>query len=178
MTVLLDEAGTPTVRDVLRCLIASAARADFAVSHVRLAAIDLAPAEAARVRACRFLLGRLDASSLWSAPQAVGEFAHLRGLRALVARGAIEVRSSPLPSWSPDFSVFRGLPENSRHRSVCIVGAHYFGTPPASTALTCLMTEPRAIAVAARRFELAWSRGHDVAGVVIDAIDRLVEPRS
>jgi hypothetical protein len=174
MTVLIDETTSPGLRAVLGRLLATAERADFAVMNVRLAGVDLTPGEAGGIRACRFLLGRLDAASL---PQQGADPLRMRGLRALVAAGRIEIRSAGLASWTPDFSVFRGVPGNGDASDVCVIGAHYFGMPPAATgpSLTCILSGARAVALAARRFEALWERAHDVSTAVIDAIDRLLE---
>jgi hypothetical protein len=174
MTVLMNEGTAPCVRDVLTRLISSAATADFAVAHVRLAAVNLSAEEAAGISDCRFLLGRLDAGSLPTAAGVAVEPVKLLGLRRLIAANRIRIRSTGMASWTPDFSVFRGLPSPGRP-DVCVLGAHYFASPPASSALTCVMDEPRAVAMALRRFESLWRGGHDVAGVVIDSIDRLLD---
>jgi hypothetical protein len=58
--VLHDATTTPSVREIIGWFMANAEQADFAIANVRLAAIDLRPAEHSSLR-CRFLLSRLNA---------------------------------------------------------------------------------------------------------------------
>src|SRR3990172_5211803 len=61
--VVLDEAATPPLRLVIGALLSAALRADVAIEHVRLAAVDLTAPELQRVH-CRLLMGRLDVVAL------------------------------------------------------------------------------------------------------------------
>lgn len=172
MIALLDERSSPPMRHLLGRLL-SAERADFAVTHVRLAAVNLSEDEGASIGTCRFLLARLDAGGLPGAHAGVADSRTLGVLKRLVEGGRIEIRSAGLDSWHPDFSIFRGVPGPGAPRAVCLVGAHYFGSPPAVASLTCILADAAAIDRAQERFDQLWSCARDVGGVIIDSIERL-----
>lgn len=184
--VLLHERSNPTLRQVIGTLIARAAHADFAVGNVRLAAIDLSAVELGRVRSCRLLLDRLDVdmlSDVISASDANASLSrNLRVLHAFAISGRLQLRAAGTLSWSPDFSVFEGLPPSSLAPSgaACLMGAHYFSTPVmrAGASFTCALTGPAAVQAAAARFEDLWSGGHDVLPVVRELLAELTAPRT
>jgi hypothetical protein len=186
MISLLDEEGTPSARQVIGSLLAAATHAEIAVSHVRLGAIDLVDTETGRVQQCRVLLDRLDAGSLASLAGHAVERAERDALALLrfITSDRVELRSAGISSWRPDFSIYRGLSAcrpghdaraPARTRAACLVGAHYFGQPPAAPAFTCLIDDAAAVDVALRRFEQLWLRSHDVSDVVIAAVARLAD---
>lgn len=173
MAVLLDEASTPPVRTVLTRLLASADEADFAVSRVRLAAIDLDSAEAASIGRCRFLLGRLEAEGL-SELNAGNGTGHLMALHTLLLSGRIEIRSAGMLAWVPDFSVFRGVRSPTSPATVAVLGAHYFRDAPVpdGPSLTCIIAERQGVEVLSRRFQSLWDAAHDVQAAVLHTIER------
>lgn len=188
MNMLIDEEGAPTPRQLIGQLLGSATHAEIAVSHVRLGAIDLGAAETQNVQHCRVLLDRLDAGSLasldWSAAAAVAAAAiddavrraahSAAALLRFITSDRVELRSAGVSSWRPDFSIYRGLSASpSAPRAVCLVGAHYFGQPPAMPAFTCVCDDAAAVALALRRFEQLWERSHDVGDAVVAAVTRL-----
>jgi hypothetical protein len=189
MTALLDERGTPTPRTVIGRLLGGATHAEIAVSHVRVAAIDLRAGEAERIECCRVLLDHLDAHSLAlpglpagaGAPVAARRVAErAAALLRFIESGRVEMRSAGVGAWRPDFSIYRGVsgavsPATASTPAVCLVGAHYFDQPPTTPAFTCVIDDPAAIATALRRFEQLWEQGHDVAEAVTDAVARLAE---
>jgi hypothetical protein len=177
MGTLLDEAGTPSLREVIGRLLSAAAEADMAVAHVRLSAIDLTAGEASGIRRCRFLLGRLEAAGLTHLG-AGADRTHLRRLHELLRSGQVEIRSAGLAAWTPDFSVFRGVRDSGTESGdTCIVGAHYFHQPPcaAGPSLTCIMTGRHAVEMAGRRFSSLWRQAHDVQPAVLDTVERLLD---
>lgn len=193
MNMLIDEKGAPTPRQLIGQLLGSATHAEIAVSHVRLGAIDLGAAETQNVQHCRVLLDRLDAGSLasldWSAAaaaaagpasaaaidDAVRKAAHsAAALLRFITSDRVELRSAGVSSWRPDFSIYRGLSAlPSAPPAVCLVGAHYFGQPPAMPAFTCVCDDAAAVALALRRFDQLWERSHDVGNAVVAAVTRL-----
>lgn len=172
MSMLIDDASRPTLRERIGGLLATCTYAEIAVANIRLAALDLAEHEIRNVRRCRILIGRLDA-------RALTEFGHpdpglderLRTLLSFLQSSRVEVRSAGLGAWSPDFSVYRGLPDGA---SACLVGAHYFREPPSLTgpSFTALMADAASVALAHARFETLWRRSHDVLEPVVSAVHR------
>lgn len=169
---LIDEFNEPPLRQTLGRLLASARTADLAIAHLRLGGLDLSPSEAGGLQRCRVMLGHLDAATLLGAPDDSSGRAYLQILAAFVASGRLELRTAPHHTWNPDFSIFRGLPAD---RSVCLVGAHYFGRPYPRFGIgfTGIMTHPGAVQLCARRFEELWEAGYDILPVVADTIHRL-----
>jgi hypothetical protein len=88
-----------------------------------------------------------------------------------VHSGRLEVRSAGIGAWRPDFSVFTG-----DVAPLCLVGAHYFSSPypTVGPSLTCVVTDPAATAVAARRFDTLWGRSHDVLPAIRDVLERAI----
>lgn len=181
--LLLDEQREPSVRRLLGRLLARAHEADFAVARIRIAAIDLEPAELARVRRCRVLVGRFDATTIAEAAYAVHLPIRRRNLEVLlgfVDSGQVEVRAAGPDAWSPDFSVLRGphrLVPGCVH-TVAVVGAHYFAKPfpVGGPALTCVVRGRAAAARLRARFDEVWHRGHDVLPVVREGLEHLLGP--
>ena len=108
MRTLIDEHSSPSLRTVIGRLLASAGCADFAVSNIRLAMLDLTESELSRIRRCRILLGRLDARALCSADHSAADLT-ARALLHFIDSGRVEIRNGRLATWAPDFSVFREL---------------------------------------------------------------------
>jgi hypothetical protein len=178
MKTVLDETGDPSLREVLGTLLATAAHADLAVSRVHLSAIDLSAAEASGMGRCRFLLGRLEAAGLSGIGDGA-ERSHLRTLHELLRSGRVEIRSAGMGAWAPDFSVFRNIRGAGRlpFTNVCLIGAHYFHHPLSAVgpSLTCVLAEPHAVELAARRFADLWQRAHDVQPAVLHTVARLLD---
>lgn len=175
MRVLLDERSRPPLRAVIGALLGSAAEADIAVSHVRMAALDLHADELTRVRRCRILLGRLDAGALTApGPVAAGRAERGVALLRFLRSGAVSIRSAGMSSWAPDFSIYRGISGGGASTAVCLVGAHYFQEPPArgGPAFTWAADEPAAVRRASSRFDELWHESHDVLLAVIHTIDQ------
>jgi hypothetical protein len=169
---LIDDGSRPTLRERIGRLLSTCASAEIAVSHIRLAALDLTERETRGVKRCRILLGRLDARALtdFGFPD-TGVDDRMRALLAFIESGRVEIRSAGLGAWSPDFSVYRGLSDGG---SACLVGAHYFREPPSPNgpSFTALITDTHSVALALARFEALWERSHDVLEPVASAVHR------
>lgn len=162
---LLDDRSAPTLREGMGLLMMRAARSDFAVQHVRLAALDLGAEELARGR-CRLLLGRFDADVLadFSADDAARR--RLAVLAAFLDSGRLAVRAAGLLRWYPDFSIHHRI-EGAVPPAVALLGAHQLTRSPAATgpALGGVLTGPAVVSIA-RHFRVLWRRGHDVRDVI------------
>jgi hypothetical protein len=173
MTTLLDHTSTLTVRQTIGRLMASSTHADLAVAHVRLAAIDLQAEEIGRLERLRLLLARFDAAFAADAHALVNQphrADQLKRLLAFVESGRVEIRSTGVALWLPDFSVFHGAgPEQSE---TLLLGAHYFRELFTSngTALTCIVLDGAAIARAARCFDSLWEQGYDIRPAITDTL--------
>lgn len=180
--MLLDGRRQPSLRSVVGRLLARATAADFAISRVRLAAIDLTPDELDNVQRCRVLLGRLDIDALVAPLDHAGRTSdrtpHLTALRAFLASGRATVRTAGTTLWLPDFSVLSGPAEHDSVPAggVCLVGAHYFARPypTRGPALTCLLSDARSVARARERFDELWELGYDVLPVITETLDALL----
>lgn len=170
---LLDEHHDPPLRYTLGRLLACARTADIAISHLRLAGLDLTPSEAGGLERCRVMIGHLDAAALLdSAHDSAMGRDRLRLLSAFAASGRLEMRTAPHHTWTPDFSVFEGIRPD---RAAALVGAHYFGRPYPrfGLAFTCVLTQPHAVQTCRARFAQLWTAGYDILPVVTDTLHRL-----
>lgn len=170
---LFDERGRPDFRDVFGMLAAGSTDIATAVTRVRLSTVDLTGREMAGVEHFRVLVAemsalRLDAEArnLEADPKRAPN-AEL--LRELLESGRLEVRSSPLAGWTPDFSVFSG----PGGPVAVLVGLHWFERPypHRGPALGALFAE-EAAKLAARRHEEIWERAHDVGPAVWNILSK------
>lgn len=177
---LIDESSDPPLRTVLGTLLARSRHADFAIRRIRLAGIDLSPAELGPLQTCRVLVGRLDAGALHDLPgnTAAPRRAALDRLLRFARSNRLAVRAAPTAGWNPDFSVLHGLQAagTSPITACCLVGSHYFHEPdpPDGPAFTTLLTAPAAVAAVLRRFETLWTSGYDVLPAVTTALETLL----
>jgi hypothetical protein len=164
MTVL-DEFTRPTMRETLSALMSASQRVDMAVANMRLAGIDVGGNEIGKLRKLRVVMGHLDADILQQTESRPIE--QLQRLRLFAGSGLLEVRTVPRFRWQPDFSVFD---------HAALIGAHYseLPYPVDGIALTCVLTDPRAIHRCARRFQQMWELGYDVLPVVVETLDELL----
>lgn len=171
MCMLIDDVSQPTLRFHIGRLLSACTRADIAVSHVRLSALDLTAKETRGILYCRILIGRLEARALTDfgfADDRSDE--RLHALLEFLDSGRTEIRSAGIGAWSPDFSIYRE-PIGVRG-GVCLIGAHYFRDPVTANgpSFTALLRDENAVACALSRFESLWERSHDVLEPVIAAI--------
>ena len=174
-----DERSQPDFREVYGRLLGGATRLDVALTSIRVSTLDLGPSELARIQAIRLLLAELSAVQLDSEAHAVMQRPEQRGtlstIAGLLSRGVIEVRSSPLGGWSPDFSIFH----DERGARAVLMGFHSFERPfpyrgPAFLSLHPSSAAERALA----RFEDLWGRAHDVGAAVLSILERAGRPES
>lgn len=171
--VLFDERRRPDFRDVFGALAASSTDIATAVTRVRLSTVDLTRPELDRVEHFRVLVAEMnalhldaDARGLESDPRRAPN-AEL--LRELLESGRLEVRSSPLAGWTPDFTVFSG-PEGPER---VLVGHHWFERPyPHRGPALAAVHGGEAAHLAARRHEEAWERAHDVGAAVWNILSK------
>jgi hypothetical protein len=171
---LIDERHAPPLRQTLGVLLSTARHADIAIAHLRLAGLDLTASEAGGLERCRVLLGRLDAAVLFDSAADAGVSRQRFELLAAFARsGRLEMRTAPHHIWTPDFSIFRGLPADE---TAALVGAHYFGRPYPryGLAFTCVLKQHAAVRACSTRFEELWQAGYDVLPVVLETLDSLI----
>lgn len=161
-TDIIDEHAQPPFRERLGTLMRSSRHADFAVTRIRIAGIDLADEEIAGLVRCRVLVAQLNADTLAEAADAgMLRPEHRRNLGVLlrfVDSGRLQLRAAGLGAWVPDFSVLRG------GRNALLLGAHYFGRPypTVGPSFTCITDDDALVRDAARRFEELWDDARDV----------------
>lgn len=167
--MLIDERSDPDLRAVIGELLTTSESADFAVTRIRLAAMDLTDDEVAIPR-CRLLLGALDASMLDDASYVptAGHAADVRRLLGWVRSGRLEIRSAGIGGWIPDFSIYR-----AGTACTCLLGAHYFGNPQLSVgpSFTCVVRDTDSARIVADRFDALWDRSHDVLPAIRDVLE-------
>ena len=178
--MLFDGRSGPGLRMALGEALATSTDASFAIRRVRLARVDLLPAELRGVRRCRVLLGRLDADTL-AGPAAMssapnGESAASARTAALLdmaASGRLEVRSASLLTWDPDFALIG----HATDADVLMFGSIQFTSslpqrPVEELSLACTLRDPVMVRAARARFEELWERAHDALEAVTDALCR------
>ena len=163
LVTLIDERDALALRTLIGRLLSSAGRADIALTHLRLAGVDLDDSEFT-VHKCRLMIAQFNAEQVASAYQS-------RTLAGIAESGRLEMRTAPHHVWHPDFSIFHDLPDGP---DVLLLGAHYFGRPYAlfGVALTAVTTDPADVHRASIRFEELWNAGYDVLPVIHDALRR------
>ena len=171
-SILIDDRSDEDFRAVYGALATQAVRIDAAVGRIRLSGLDLSREELASVERLRVLVAEINAGSLRSEAEAI--MAHprrgesLRLLTTLLSDGRLRVRSAPLASWSPDFSLF--------HRAdglrTLLLGTHWFQRPyphlgPALASLHQGLPAERM----SRRFQEMWDMAHDIGQAVQSALE-------
>jgi hypothetical protein len=177
-TSLFDEASHPSVRMLLGEWLGRSRRADFALARLRLAGVDLSPAELAGLHSCRVLLGRLDAEMFGEAAEMAARDANHRGnlevLRDFLASGRVEVRVARAETWTPDFAVLAG-PGGS---GAAVLGSYHLSQayPSFGPRFTCFLEGPDAVRRLAARFGELWDRAYPVDDVIRVALGRVLRP--
>ena len=166
-SALFDERGRPDFRDVFGTLARTALEIATAVTRVRLSTVDLTRAEVSQLRSFRVLVTEMNALRLDA--EARGLQADPRRapnaelLRELLESGRLEIRSSPLAGWSPDFSVFY----SEAGPSTVLTGTHWFERPyPHRGPAFGAVHAGDAARLAAKRHRDVWERAHDVGPAV------------
>lgn len=168
-TALLDQAGDPSVRATILRLLANAASADLAISHVRLGALDLGESRLEQVH-CRILLASIDCASISRQPLSPGGGApRLERVLELALSGRLQARCSGLSRWSPDFSVYRAVGPDSR--DLALLGGHYFRALfTHGTVITAVLRERAHVQRLARHFEELWVGAYDVLPLIVESL--------
>lgn len=176
---LLDDRSRPDFRDHYLALLEDARGVSVAASRIRLAGLQVDARSLRRPASLRVLVMELSGITLAMEAERVAEGppAHrlrVATLRDLLASGRLQVRSSPLGGWSPDFTVFHRAEDPrapvERHLTVAL-GPHWMDRPyphpgPALNAL--FHGEPARRSLV--RFEELWAKAHDVG----DAVARIL----
>ena len=170
---LFDERGRPDFRDVFGALARGASDIATAVTRVRLSTVDLTSREMEGVEHFRVLVAEMNALRLDAEARSLQVDAkrapNAELLRALLEAGRLEVRSSPLAGWTPDFSVFSG----PGGPSAVVVGLHWFERPyPHRGPAFGAVFGGEAARLAARRHEEIWDRAHDVGPAVWNILSK------
>jgi hypothetical protein len=176
---LLDDRSRPDFRDHYLALLEDARGVSVAASRIRLAGLQLDAHSLRRPGSLRVLVMELSGIALAMEAERVAEGPpshrlRVTTLRDLLNSGRLQVRSSPLGGWNPDFTVFRregdpGMPLE-QHLTVA-VGPHWMDRPyphpgPALNAFFHGRPALRSL----HRFEELWDRAHDVG----DAVARIL----
>ena len=164
---LFDERARPDFRNVFGTLAVQSTDVAVAVTRVRLSTVDLSERELGSLEHIRVLVAEMNALRLDAEAKAIQTDAkrapNAERLRQLLESGILEVRSSPLAGWSPDFTVFTG----SEGPSAVLLGFHAFERPyPHRGPALASLHGPVAARLAARRHEEIWDRAHDVGPAV------------
>lgn len=174
-----DERSRPDFREVYGSMLARSTHLDVALTSIRISTLDLGRGELQGVRAIRLLLAEVSAVRLDAEAHAVAQDGEKRetlsALAELLARGVIEVRSSPLGGWAPDFSIFRkdALPQ------AVLLGFHWFERPfPHRGPAFASLQGPEAAGRALARFEEQWARAHDIGPAVLSILERARSPET
>lgn len=170
---LLDDHSTPDFRETYGALSRGSTTLDVALTHIRLATLDLTKAELGRVHQVRLLLAEVSAAALDAEAHAVLHRPkvadNLRRLATLLDLGQIEVRSAPLGGWSPDFSVFG----NEKGCFAVLMGPHRFDRSALHRGpeLASLHGASAAARIG-QRFEEIWEQGHDIRPAIVGILTR------
>jgi hypothetical protein len=164
---LLDERARPDFRDVFGVLASRATDIAVAITRVRLSTVDLTERELGSVEHFRVLVAEMNALRLDAEARALQSDAkrapNAEMLRRLLEAGTLEVRSSPLAGWSPDFTVFAG----AGGPTAVLLGFHAFERPyPHRGPALAALHGATAARLAARRHEEIWERAHDVGPAI------------
>lgn len=171
--IFFDERGRPDFRDVFGALARGAVDVATAVRRVRLSTVDLSHEELARVEHFRVLVAEINALRLDAEAKALQlDPRRARGtelLRRMLETGRLEVRSSPLGGWAPDFTVFSG-PSGP---TAVLTGLHRFDRPyPHRGPAFATVHGEDAARLGARRHEEIWERAHDVGPAVWNILSK------
>jgi len=171
--LLLDERSDPDFRAHFGRALERSRAVDVALTHLRLTTLDLTAREVAGLDRLRLLLAEVSAEALDVEAHRIllhpSRARPLRRLRSLLAEGVIEIRSSPLAGWSPDFTVFSG-PDGP---FAALLGFHWFQRPfPHRGPALASLHGPEAARRVHVPFEEAWTRAHDIAPAIVGILRR------
>jgi hypothetical protein len=172
MPHLIDERSRPGFRETYGTLVSRAVHLDVALTHLRLATLDLTDAEVGRIARVRLLLAQVSAVALDAEAHAVlhrsDRAENLRRLAALLRAGRVEVRSAPLAAWAPDFSVF-GAEDGP---FALVVGSHRFEAEGFGGPTLASVHGAGDARLAGERFEELWAAAHDIGSAIAGILAR------
>jgi hypothetical protein len=171
--ILFDERGRPDFRDVFGALARNSTDIATAVRRVRLSTVDLSRDEVAHVEHFRVLIAEINALRLDAEARGLQvdprRAPNAELLRELLESGRMEVRSSPLAGWMPDFTVF-SRPEGP---TSLLTGLHRFERPyPHRGPAFASVHDGDAARLGARRHEEIWERAHDVGPAIWNILSK------
>ncbi len=168
-----DERGRPDFRDVFGALTQRSVDIATAVQRVRLSTVDLSAGELARVEHFRVLVAEINALRLDAEARNLQldprRAPNAELLRRMLEAGRLEVRSSPLAGWMPDFTVF----SDSEGPTAVLVGLHRFERPyPHRGPAFAAVHGGDAARLGARRHAQIWERAHDVGPAIWNILSK------
>jgi hypothetical protein len=173
---LVDEGTRPDVPALFRRHLRRHARAEVALTRLRILALRLGAGDVARLPSLRLLVAHPRAAE-WEVEvhRALLDPVRrpaVRGLVHALVDGRIAVRAAPLGGWSPDFSVFHG--DDGPRRG--LVGGHWLERPhpDRGPVLGIELGRPGARALA-RRFADLWAGAYDVTPALTGLLGRTAE---
>jgi len=171
-TVLLDECGPSTFRAAFGAALSRSSEVETAILRVRLSGVDLSKQEIRPIKALRVMVAEVSARRVEEEAFAMAvdpvKRENLDRILGLLHSGILEIRSAPLGSWSPDFTVFSqaGTPW------CVLLGLHVFSRPfPHRGPTWAARFGAREATLAHKRFQESWDQAHDIG----EAICRLME---
>ena len=175
---LLHERSSPDFRSTFGGLLSQSRSADTAILRIRLGAVDLTGEELAGLRRFRILVAEVSARTVEEETYALSvdptKRDNLNRVLALLGDQRMEIRSSPLGGWSPDFTVFFG----DRGPHALLLGLHWFRQPfpHRGPAWAVLLGEKEARRAHVRFHEL-WRHSHDIGPAIRRLMERSALPR-
>lgn len=170
---LLDERRRPDFRDVFGRLLAESSDVATAITRVRLSTVFLSPEEVRGLVSFRVLVAEVNAITLDAEARMLENHPkrapNLRLIADLLREGRLEIRSSPLAGWHPDFTVFGRA---SKARAV-VIGPHWFERPyPHRGPAFGAVYFGDGASVARRRHDELWEGAHDIGDAVAGILSR------
>jgi hypothetical protein len=174
--LLLDERSRPDFGDHYLRLLQDAREVVVATSRIRLRGLRLDPRALGAPARIRVLLVELSGLTLSMEAERLAEEdpgrERLLSLVTLLDAGRLQVRSSPLGGWAPDFSVFTGR----GGEDTVLVGPHWLDRPYPHRGPALGSLHAGAAATAVRlRFEELWAEAHPVGDAILGLLTTALE---
>ena len=172
VAVIPASPGGAVLSATLLDLMQASTETAFAVTHIRLRALETVVSLLPGMQACRLVVGGFNAAGL-AVPGAPDPARRgcVEQLLLHASSGRFEFRSAGAGRWNPDFSLYRL--EGGGHFSVCMFGAHYLlPLDEVEWPLTCVLTRRAAVQEAHRHFEALWASAHDVRPALLSMLEQ------